>query len=140
MTAGAAYDRSGMPHPIHDWLVAFGLDEFLHQEVAGVIGVLPHHVREDFVCDPAFTMCDYDPRPGVAMHVPVRLPRERARAAGRSVVLKRTLTRRPLPFVRYVSAHELAHAHLRNAGRFPGEDPEHAADALAAEWGFPRPY
>jgi hypothetical protein len=38
-----------------------------------------------------------------------------------------------------VIAHELAHAHLRNQGRFPGDDPEHAADALAAGWGFPRP-
>jgi hypothetical protein len=74
------------------------------------------------------------------MHVPVRLPRGYSGSGGRSVVLKRTLTRRPLPFVRYVIAHELAHAHLRNAGRFPGEDPEHAADALAAEWGFPKPY
>lgn len=132
-----------MPHAIDEWLVGFGLDDFLHREVAGVIGVLPRHVRDDFLDDPAFTVCDYDPRPGVAVHVPVRLPRERddrrRTGAGRSVVLKRTLARRPLPFVRYVIAHELAHAHLRNAGRFPGEDPEHAADALAAEWGFPKP-
>jgi len=55
-------------------------------------------------------------------------------------VLKRTLRLRPQPFVRYVIAHELAHAHLRNRGRWEAEDPEHAADALAAEWGFPRPY
>ena len=128
-----------MLHPIHDWLGGFGLDDFLHHEVAGVIGTLPGHVRDDFVGDPAFLMCDYEPRPGIAMHVPVRLPRGGAGSAGRSVVLKRTLARRPLPFVRYVIAHELAHAHLRNAGRFPGEDPETAADALAAEWGFPKP-
>jgi hypothetical protein len=38
-----------------------------------------------------------------------------------------------------VIAHELAHAHLRNGGRHPEEDPEHAADSLAADWGFPRP-
>jgi hypothetical protein len=41
--------------------------------------------------------------------------------------------------VRWVIAHELAHAHLRNGGRWLGDDPEHAADALAAGWGFPRP-
>ena len=129
------------PAVFHDWLKEFGLDAFLHDEVACVLGTLPHHVREDFVTDPAFTLFDYEPSPGVAFHVPVRLPRGGSGKTGasRSVVLKRTLARRPLPFVRYVIAHELAHAHLRNAGRFPGEDPEHAADALAAEWGFPRP-
>jgi hypothetical protein len=128
------------PAAIHDWLRAFRLDAFLHAEVAGVLATLPGHVREDFVTDPAFTLFDYEPRAGVAFHVPVRLPRGGSNGgASRSVVLKRTLARRPAAFVRYVIAHELAHAHLRNAGRFPGEDPEHAADALAAEWGFPRP-
>jgi hypothetical protein len=127
-----------MSQAIHDWLGRFGLHEFLHHEVAGVLRTLPGHVRDDFVGDPCFTLFDYDPRPGLVTHVPVGLPRARG-ASGRSVVLKRTLTCRPLPFVRWVIAHELAHAHLRNAGRFPGEDPEHAADALAREWGFPRP-
>ena len=75
--------------------------------------------------------------PGLTQSVLVRMTR--AGGAGRSVVLKRTLRRRPEPFVRYVIAHEFAHAYLRNAGRWPGDDPEHAADALAAEWGFPRP-
>ena len=130
-----------MQQPIHEWLAPFGLDEFLHHQVAGVIGTLPGHVRDDFLGDPAFALVDYDPGPNRVMHVPVGLPRAgRAGGASRSGVFKRTLARRPLPFVRYVIAHELAHAHLRNAGRFPGEDPEHAADALAAEWGFPRPY
>ena len=55
------------------------------------------------------------------------------------VVLKRTLCRRPIEFVRWVIAHELAHAHLRNGGRWAGDDPERAADALAAGWGFPKP-
>jgi hypothetical protein len=126
-----------MSKPIHDWLTRFGLDEALHHEVAGVLITLPGHVRDDFVGDPAFTLFDYDPRPGLITHVPVGLPR--GGFASRSVVLKRTLSRRPVEFVRYIIAHELAHAHLRNAGRFPGEDPEHAADALAAEWGFPKP-
>jgi hypothetical protein len=129
------------PALIDNWLKGFRLDAFLHDEVACVLGTLPLHVRDDFVTDPAFTLFDYEPRPGIAFHVPVRLPRggNGRGGASRSVVLKRTLARRPLSFVRYVIAHELAHAHLRNAGRFPGEDPEYAADALAAEWGFPRP-
>ncbi|HZN67592.1 MAG TPA: hypothetical protein VFB66_20045 [Tepidisphaeraceae bacterium] len=120
-----------------DWLARFELDAFLNAHVANVLVALPRHVREDFVTDPSFLLFDYEPGPGVVAHVPVGLPGRNG--AGRSVVLKRTLRRRPEPFVRYVIAHELAHAHLRNAGRWPGEDPESAADALAEEWGFPRP-
>ena len=58
---------------------------------------------------------------------------------GSGKILKRTLRSRPDGFIKWVIAHELAHAHLRNAGRWPGEDPERAADAVAAEWGFARP-
>lgn len=57
------------------------------------------------------------------------------RLPGSSVVLKRNLRDRSVSFVRCVIAHELAHAHLRNRGRFPGDDPELAADSLAAAWG-----
>ena len=120
-----------------EWLARFGLDAFLHDHVACVVARLPDRVRDDFVADPSFVMSDYEPQAGAAVHVRVGPPRRNA--AARSVVLKRTLRRRPEAFVRYVIAHELAHAHLRNAGRFPGDDPEHAADELAAEWGFPRP-
>ena len=120
-----------------DWLARFELDAFLNAHVADVLVALPRHVREGFVTDPSFLLFDYEPGPGVVAQVPVGLPGRNG--AGRSVVLKRTLRRRPEPFVRYVIAHELAHAHLRNAGRWPGEYPESAADALAEEWGFPRP-
>jgi len=126
-----------MEQTIDRWLARFRLDEFLHAHVAGVLGELPVRVRDDLVCDEAFRICDYEPGPGVVAHVPVGMPAPRR--ASRSVVLKRTLRRRPEKFVRYVIAHELAHAHLRNRGRWPGDDPEQAADALAAEWGFPRP-
>ena len=98
---------------------------------------LPVDVREDLIADERFRICDYEPGPGVIAHVPVGMPG--VGQASRSVVLKRTLRHRPEAFVRYVIAHELAHAHLRNRGRSPAEDPEGAADALAAEWGFPRP-
>ena len=113
------------------------MDEVLRREVVQVLMRLPDHVRDDFVSDPAFVLCDYEPAAGAMTVVPVGPPRRNA--AGRSVALKRTLRRRPQAFIHYVIAHELAHAHLRNAGRWPGEDPERAADALAAEWGCPRP-
>ena len=123
---------------IDRWLSRFELDAFLHAHVVGVLIELPDVVRDDLLTDKSFRICDYEPGPGVVAHVPVGLPGRRR--ASRSVVLKRTLRRRPPAFVRYVIAHELAHAHLRNRGRWPGDDPEHAADALAAEWGFPRPW
>ena len=126
-----------MEQAIHHWLSRFGLDTFLHAHVAGVMLAAPEHVRADLLGDESFRICDYEPGSGVVAHVPVGAPARKR--ASRSVVLKRTLRRRPEVFVRYVIAHELAHAYLRNAGRWPGDDPERAADALAAEWGFPRP-
>jgi hypothetical protein len=122
---------------IHDWLGAFQLDEWLRAHVADVFIALPHHVREDLMTDPAFVLHDYEPGIGVVTLVPMGMP-ARGRP-GRAVSLKRTLRQRPAAFVRWVIAHELAHAHLRNRGRFDDEDPEIAADSLAAGWGFPRP-
>jgi len=100
-----------------------------------LVGV-PTAVLDDFVHDPAFILCDYDAHPVRGAEIPVRLTPGHP---GRSVVLKRSLSRRPVPFIHWVIAHELAHAHLRNRGRTEFEDPEQAADALAASWGFPRP-
>ena len=122
---------------IERWLVGFALDPFLHGQVLHVLSALPAPVREEFVSDGAFVICDYEPGPNAVMRVPVGDPG--ADGGSRSVVLKRTLRHRPEPFVRWVIAHELAHAHLRNEGRWDGDDPEHAADALAAAWGFPKP-
>ena len=121
--------------PLSIWINDFGLDAFLRPHVAEVFRALPALVRDDLISDPSFKLCDYEP--GVMMHVPVASPS--LNRPGRSVVLKRTLRNRPSSFVRWLIAHELAHAHLRHAGRWPGEDPERAADALAADWGFPRP-
>lgn len=121
---------------LEEWLTSFALEPFLRSHIAAVFVALPAHVRSDFLCDPAFTLCDYEPSLHAA-HIPLRSPS--AKGPSRSVVLKRTLRRRPDNFIRWVIAHELAHSHLRNAGRHQGEDPEHAADSLAADWGFPRP-
>jgi hypothetical protein len=119
---------------IERWLAPFCLDPQILAHVVAVVVELPPHVREDLMHDPAFVLFDYEPAPGTVAHIPVNF------AAGgkpaRSVVLKRSLRNRPEAFARWVIAHELAHAHLRNAGRTEGEDPEHAADALAAAWGF----
>src|SRR5438874_578497 len=111
---------------IQTWLLNFDLDMRLRSHVAAVVEQLPGCVRDDLMNDPCFQMCDYEPGPGVVMRVPLCLPRRRR--ASRSVVLKRTLRHRPEPFVRWLIAHELAHAHLRHGGRWPGEDPEFAAD------------
>ena len=114
------------------WLAEFALDACLHDHAVCVVTSLPEAVRADLMLDPAFTICDYEPGSDAVMRVPAGIP-------GRAVVLKRTLRRRPCAFVRWLIAHELAHAYLRNEGRWPGDDPEVAADALAAEWGFPKP-
>ena len=120
-----------------DWLSGFKLDAFLQGHVAAVLAALPEEVRTALMADPAFRLSDYDGIRGETFFVPFASPSIGKPA--RSVVLKRTLKTRPPDFVRYVIAHELAHAHLNNAGRFPGEDPEIAADSLAADWGFPKP-
>lgn len=126
---------------IHDWLARFKLDTDIHERTAEVLCALPRTVLDDLLCDPAFSICDYEPGPGRSFLVPMQLGTSGPGRSGpgRAVVLKRTLRSRPRDFAMWVIAHELAHAHLRNKGRFPGEDPEHAADALAAHWGFPRP-
>lgn len=126
-----------MDQTFQEWLKTFRLDDVLHGHVADVLSAVPDEVRRGLVGDPSFVLFDYEPRRGVGAEIPVGLPR--AGVPGRAVALKRTLRARPVEFIRWVIAHELAHAHLRNEGRFPGDDPERAADALAAAWGFPRP-
>jgi len=120
-----------------DWLRSFKLDVHLHMHVTEVFRALPETVRAPFMSDAAFILTDYEPVRGQAYLIPFASPSLNKPA--RSVVLKRTLRQRSPEFVRYIIAHELAHAHLNNGGRFPGDDPELAADALASDWGFPKP-
>jgi hypothetical protein len=122
---------------IERWLAGFRLDAFVHLHAAIVLAKIPAFVRDDLMNDPSFHICDYEPGAGVTMQVAMRPPSKNR--ASRSVVLKRTLRNRSKSFATWLIAHEFAHAHLRNEGRTPNEDPEHAADALAAEWGFPKP-
>ena len=122
---------------INQWLCAFQLDGWIRDHVAAVFQELPDEVRADLMDDPEFVVCDFDPGPNAVLEVPVRF--SGGGNPGRSIVLKRTIKLRPVPFVRWVIAHELAHAYLRHGGRWPHEDPEQAADSLAAAWGFPKP-
>jgi hypothetical protein len=124
-----------VPLPIDQWLRAFDLEPALRACAAEVFAALPANVRDDLMDDPAFMLCDYEP--GRAMDVPMRMgPGQPAR----TVALKRTLLQNPPAFVRWLIAHELAHAFLRH-GLAPcaNDKAEADADALAADWGFPKP-
>lgn len=131
-----SYNAAMNSQRINRWLVSFCLDDCIRDHVAAVVASLPEVVTADFIDDPEFVLCDFEPGANTVFHVPLRFGGQKP---GRSVVLKRTIKTRPVPFARWVIAHELAHAYLRNGGRSPNEDPEHAADSLAAEWGFPKP-
>lgn len=134
----SCYNDVIMPTPaINQWLDAFPLDAWIRDHVAVVVGNLPEPVRADLMDDPGFVVCDFEPGPNVVFQVPVKF--NGGGRPGRSIVLKRTIKRKSIPFARWVIAHELAHAYLRHEGRWPHEDPEHAADSLAAAWGFPKP-
>ncbi len=122
---------------IENWLQTFSLDSAIQTHTAHVLRQLPDDVRTDLMGEAGVSFYDYDPGPGVVMQVPVKIPGPAG--ASRCIVLKRTLRHRSPNFVHWLIAHELAHAHLRNGGRWPGDDPEVAADSLADEWGFPRP-
>jgi hypothetical protein len=117
------------------WLSTFQLDAALHEHAVEVVVALPHDVRIDLMHDESFRISDYEPRGQNHVHVGTPSLNRPARA----VSLKRSLREKPGDFIRYVIAHEFAHAFLRNQGRTPHEDPEIAADTLAADWGFPRP-
>lgn len=122
--------------PIAHALTRHGLSEPLREHALVVFAALPAAVRDDLLDDESFLICQCPTHGGGEVRVG-----SPARGRGaRSVVLKDSLAQRPDPFIRWLIAHELAHAHLRNEGRFPGEDPELAADALAAQWGFPKPH
>jgi hypothetical protein len=122
---------------IQDWLDAFPLDGWIREHVAAVVESLPEEVREDLMGEPGVVVYDYEPGPGVVMQVPVRF--SVVGRPGRSVVIKRNIRNRPVAFVRWVIAHELAHVYLRHGGWGEESDPEVAADELAKEWGFARP-
>ena len=105
--------------------------------VIAVMRQLPTAILADFLNDPGFRLALDDLVPGQGRTVWLACPTPGN--GSRCVVLKPRLADCEQDFAHYIIAHELAHAHLRNRGWQDIEDPERAADALAAHWGFRRP-
>ncbi len=110
----------------------------LQERVLSVLRALPDAVRRDLLDDPQFRMALDDFVPGEGRTVWMACPTPGGNGS-RCVVLKPRLADCSEPFAHYVIAHELAHAYLRNGAWGPITDPEAAADALAASWGFSKP-
>jgi hypothetical protein len=122
---------------VHDFIAAFITDETLKERVLYVFSTLPEDVQKEFMQDPGFSIGTYDTGRSGGVRLLLRCPQ--VAQGSRLVALERSLAVRSRAFAHYVIAHELAHALLWNRGRHAGEDPEVAADSLAAAWGFPRP-
>ena len=119
------------------------VERFVDQEpiktrLVTVLGAIPQQVSRDLLEDPRFRITLDDFVPGRGRTVWLCSPAPGGRGS-RSVVLKHRLGECPPAFAHYVIAHELAHAYLRNGAWGVIADPELAADALAASWGFSRP-
>ena len=110
----------------------------LAPRIVAVLLQLPQPVRADFLEDSRFRLTVDNYLPGRGRTVWVASP-ESEGSGSRCVVLKPNLANCREDFAHYVIAHELAHAYLRNGGWGTIKDPEVAADALAARWGFGRP-
>jgi len=123
---------------VHDFIATAITDETLKDRVLHVFSALPERVQAEFMLDPGFSMGTYDrARSG---GTGLLIPCPEAGRGSRLVTLEISLRARALAFAHYVIAHEFAHALLWNRGRHLSEDPEIAADSVAAEWGFPRPF
>ena len=110
----------------------------LRDRVLVVLGALPPEARRDLLEDPRFRMTLDDFVPGEGRTVWLACPGPDGNGS-RCVVLKPQLADCAKTFAHYVIAHELAHAYLHNGGWGGIDDPEAAADAVAASWGFPKP-
>ena len=137
MAAGPAKEGGDQVKAAHDFIASLISDPVMRERVLYVFSALPEGVQEEFMGDPGFVIGMYDSGRWGGSRLLIPCPRP-ARGS-RLVALERSLTARSRAFAHYVIAHEFAHALLRNRGRHPGEDPEVAADSLAAAWGFPRP-
>ena len=110
----------------------------LRKRILHVLLALPEEVVQDFLGDARFRVMIDNFRPGRGSSVWMACPGAKG-SGSRSVVLRPRLDSASEPFALYVIAHEFAHAFLRNGGWRDIQDPEDAADALAADWGFGRP-
>lgn len=120
------------------FLAQFADSPILRERVKHVLQSLPAEVVRDFSDDPRFqvTIDNFEPGKGWTLIMDLPCP---SGSGSRCVVLKRKLADVGDAFAHYVIAHEFAHAYLRNGGWGEIGDPEQAADALAASWGFTRP-
>ncbi|MAI73507.1 MAG: hypothetical protein CMM01_21765 [Rhodopirellula sp.] len=117
-------------------LVAFEGTDPLRTRVHRVLSALPCEVQSDFVDDPRFCILPLTRKSSGETLLALPAPDG---SVSRCVVLKKRLASCSLAFGLYVIAHELAHAYLRNGPWQQYADPEEAADALAASWGFDKP-
>ena len=99
-----------------------------------VLNSLPSEVQNDFLSDPSFRVCVDDCEPGKGRTV--LMPDLGPNGTSRCVVLKPRLEKCSNEFACYIIAHEFAHSFLHNGGWDEIKDPEDAADALAATWGY----
>lgn len=111
----------------------------LHDRIVAVLVAMPADVVSGLLNDPCFRIALDNHIPGRGSTVWMACPPNGVWRGSRSVVLRRRLADAPEAFAHYVIAHEFAHAHLWNGGWENYADPEEAADALAASWGFLRP-
>lgn len=115
------------------------VEPVLRTRVVNVLVAIPQDVASGLLHDPCFQIAIDNHVPGRGGTVWMACPGDVVWKGSRSVVLKKRLTDCAENFAHYVIAHELAHAHLWNGPWGDITDPEHAADALAASWGFSRP-
>ena len=127
-------DNDSLYQQIESYVTHALNDGPLADRVWHVLSALPREVVADFLADPQFRIAVDDYEPGKGRTVWLACPT--IGNGSRSVILKPRLAECDAAFAYYIIAHELAHAHLRNGGYGAITDPEHAADALAAEWGF----
>lgn len=120
-----------------EYLEPFVELEPLRQRVQDVLTSLPDKIQHDLFEDPLFQIALDDFKPGEGRTVRMASPVP-GKNGSRCVVLKPRLADSSTAFAHYIIAHELAHAYLRNGGWGEIHDPEDAADALAASWGFPK--
>ncbi len=111
----------------------------LAARVVAVLLAMPHEIVAGLLNDPCFRIAIDNHVPGRGGTVWMSCPGDITWKGSRSVVLKRRLVDCAQDFAHYVIAHELAHANLWNGAWGEITDPEEAADALAASWGFARP-
>jgi hypothetical protein len=127
------------PQSMRDYVEGVIEEPMLRRRVVHVLAGMPADVVAGLLNDPCFQIAPDNHVPGRGGTVWMACPVDIVWKGSRSVILRRRLAECAEDFAHYVIAHELAHAHLWNGGWGKISDPEDAADALAASWGFLRP-